>query len=248
MGYGDWIIATGQAREIYAQRKLPVLVIGAGMRPQWSEVFENNPKIVRRPQSTCVRLLNGSGMRPYIAGKTDAKWTWRRFKPPRGELFFTNEEQVFGQANGLGAVMIEPTVKTNRHDNKAWVPSRWQDLVDAMPGVEFVQCGPNPAQALRGVRYVVTTRFREACAVLASARAFVGTEGGLMHAAAAVDVPAVILWSEFIDPGVTGYASHRNIRHAGESCGSRLPCPSCRASMEAITVEEVKSQLEEVLA
>jgi ADP-heptose:LPS heptosyltransferase len=143
--------------------------------------------------------------------------------------------------------MIEPTVKRNSHSNKAWVDSRWQELVDSMPGLKFVQCGPDPALALRGVTFVPTPRFRIACAVLKHARAFVGTEGGLMHAAAAVDTRAVILWSEFIDPSVTGYANHHNIRHAGKSCGMRLPCPTCVASMEAISVNEVRTTLIEAL-
>lgn len=247
MGYGDWIIATGQVREMFARRKIPVIVVGSGMKPQWSEVFDHNPKILRRPTMACQTLLNGSGARPYIAGKSNTHWTWRPFKPPRGELFFSEDEKVFGSAYGLGRVMIEPTVKRNTHDNKAWPVDRWQALVDSMLDVRFVQCGPDPSAALRGVEFVVTQRFRQACAVLSNAIAFVGTEGGLMHAAAAVDTPAVILWSEFIDPGITGYANHRNIRHVGKSCGSRMFCPTCRESMEKITVEEVRENLVEVI-
>lgn len=247
MGYGDWIIATGQVREMYAKRQMPVLVVGSGQKPMWSEVFENNPKIVRRPVVSVQMLLNGSGLRPYIVQKLPDRWIWRKFKPPPGELFFNQAETHFGQTHGLGQVLIEPTVKANTHDNKAWFADRWQQVVDSMPEVSFIQCGLDPSQALRGVRYITTPNFRMACAVLQSARAFVGSEGGLMHAAAAVGTPAVILWSEFISPDITGYATHRNIRHAGDPCGRRSPCPSCRASMDAISVAEVISNLKEVL-
>ena len=34
-----------------------------------------------------------------------------------------------------------------------------------------------------------------------------------------------------------GYKQHVNLRHAGNPCGIRLNCPSCRRSMQAITVE-----------
>jgi ADP-heptose:LPS heptosyltransferase len=68
-----------------------------------------------------------------------------------------------------------------------------------------------------------------------------------MHAAAAVGTPAVILWSEFISPEITGYSSMTNLRHAGKPCGNRLACASCRKSMEAITVDEVVRALEKLL-
>jgi hypothetical protein len=56
-------------------------------------------------------------------------------------------------------------------------------------------------------------------------------------------VPAVVLWSHFIDVDVTGYTSQKNIRHAGEPCGSRVPCAECAASMARISVEEVTDTL-----
>jgi hypothetical protein len=48
-----------------------------------------------------------------------------------------------------------------------------------------------------------------------------------------------VLFSEFISPDVTGYGTQINIRHAGEPCGSRVPCAGCAASMMAIDVDEV---------
>jgi ADP-heptose:LPS heptosyltransferase len=94
---------------------------------------------------------------------------------------------------------------------------------------------------------VQTPSFRAAAAVLANAVAFVGTEGGLHHAAAALGRPAVVLFSEFISPAITGYRTHRNLYHAGQPCGSRSACSGCRASMEAISVDEVVSNLLEIV-
>jgi ADP-heptose:LPS heptosyltransferase len=121
-----------------------------------------------------------------------------------------------------------------------------------MPGTAFLQCLPTHGNSrpLPGdnVLHVLTPTFRHAMAALSVCRAFVGTEGGLMHAAAAVNVPGVILWSEFISPDITGYTMHRNLRHAGVACGSRLNCSGCRASMAAITVGEVADNLKELLS
>lgn len=92
---------------------------------------------------------------------------------------------------------------------------------------------------MEGVPFVETKTAREAFAVLSWSRLFVGCEGALHHAAAAFNVRAVVLWSEFISPIFTGYQTQRNLRSTNAVCGSRMPCPSCAASMAAITVDEV---------
>jgi ADP-heptose:LPS heptosyltransferase len=94
---------------------------------------------------------------------------------------------------------------------------------------------------------ITTPTFRYACAVLSVCKAFVGAEGGLMHAAAATKTPAVILWSEFISPAITGYPTMVNLRHAGPPCGMRVDCRTCRVAMNKITVTEVVAALKGVL-
>jgi ADP-heptose:LPS heptosyltransferase len=246
VGAGDWLICTAQVKELHASTGKRVMVVDRQGRLQWHEVFENNPKIVRSGQPTrnTVRLINAGGVRPYIQGKTATNWYWKRWNISPGELFLTPEEQAFGREHA-GKILVEPNTKVEG-SNKAWIWERWQELVDR--GGDFVQVGGPNSRRLDGVRFVETKRFRDACAVLAECRAFVGTEGGLHHAAAALGKPAVVLFSEFISAEITGYRGHRNLRHAGGSCGSRVPCAGCRASMEAITVTEVAANLEEILA
>jgi hypothetical protein len=239
-------MATSQVRSIHARTGRPVLVVDRRNRPVWADVFENNPHILQRPIHRPFEFLrNASGMRPYIAAKTATRWTWREWDIGPGELYLSDEENAFA-APYVGRVMVEPNVKVNGHRNKAWPWERWQALVD-LDVAPFIQCGPDGTRWLDGVERVVTPTFRHACAVLGVSRAFIGTEGGLHHAAAALGVPAIVLWSEFIEPRFTGYAAHRNLRHAGPSCGSRLPCAACAASMEAIAVGEVAANLVEVL-
>jgi ADP-heptose:LPS heptosyltransferase len=157
----------------------------------WSEVFENNPKITKS-RAGCAKLVNGPGLRPYIAGKDTYRWQWRRLRSQQpGEIFLTAEEAAFGQQHG-GKIMIEPNVKANGHWNKAWPFDRWQELVRGSSS-EFVQVGFPATRWLDGVERVETPTFRMACAVLAASKAFVGTEGALHHAAAALSVPAVAL-------------------------------------------------------
>jgi ADP-heptose:LPS heptosyltransferase len=246
-------MAAGQARKLHKSTGLPVMIVGRDGRPRWSELWNGVPYIIHRAGGRqFVRLMNGPNVRPYVAGKTLKNWTWRAFKPTPAEIVFTPEEKAFAEPY-RGLVMIEPNVKAIGHDNKAWLAPRWLDLVKLLETrsreAVTVQCvPPSGASALSPdwITTATTPTFRHALAVLSVAKAFVGTEGGLMHGAAAVGTPAVILWSEFISPEITGYSTMTNLRHAGKPCGNRLNCLGCRKSMEAITVTEVIEALEKL--
>lgn len=237
-------MAAGEARLLHEKTGKPVAIVDQRGRAQWVDLWNRIPYIVPRVTPECVTLLNASGARPYIALKTPTRWHWKRYQPIPAEVSFTLDEQMLA-AQHAGRVMIEPNVKDIGHTNKAWLWDRWQQLVDSMPETQFVQCLHGGARALSGdnVHHVLTLTFRDAMAVLSRSVALVTTEGGLAHAAAAVGTPAIVLWSEFISPEITGYAMHRNIRHAGAPCGRRLNCPSCRKSMAEITVDEVRTAL-----
>lgn len=241
MGAGDWLMATAQVKKLHERTGKKVLVVGFNGSIQWHPVFENNPKILREPERGCERLKNCGGFRPYIELKGTKRWVWKKWNISPGEIFLSEEEKAFA-APYAGKIMIEPNTKVEG-SNKAWIYTRWQELVER--GGEFVQVGG--PKVLKGVQHVVAPTFRHACAVLAVSKAFVGTEGGLHHAAAALNVPAVVLFSEFISPEITGYTQHRNLRHAGPTCGSRITCQGCIASMDRITVDEVETNLREIL-
>ena len=249
MGIGDSIMASGAARKLHKSNGLPVVIVGRDGRPYWDSIWDDVPYILKRQSGKAVtRLMNCSGVRPYIAGKTALSWTWKPYKPTSAQIVFTPAELAFAEPY-RGMIMIEPNVKAVGHDNKAWIADRWLAL--SATRTDFVQCVPNTSERCLppNVLKVITPTFRHAAAVLSVCKAFIGTEGGLMHAAAAIGTPAVILWSEFISPEITGYHTDKiiNLRHAGKPCGNRLACPSCRKSMEAIAVDEVVQSLEKLL-
>lgn len=246
---GDELMAAGEARRLRKLNGLPsIIVSGRDGRPRWCDLWDGIPYILKRAAGrNCNRIISGGGVRPYIAAKGPDRWTWKPYTPTPAEIVFTDAERRFAEPY-RGMVMVEPNVKAIGHSNKAWLWGRWQEVVGSMPETRFVHCIPHGVQpTLHGTSWVTTPTFRHALAVLSVCRTFVGTEGGLMHGAAAVGTPAVILWSEFISPDITGYPQHRNIRHAGKPCGMRTDCPGCRKSMEAITVDEVVQNLKEIL-
>ncbi len=126
MGYGDWVMCTAQVKELHEFDGRPVYVIGRGNRPQWSEVFENNPRITRRPIRNAQTLINGSGLRPYIASKSPQRWEWKKWRIAAGEIYLTKEEKEFGK-QFAGKIVIEPNTKV-ADGNKAWIWDRWQQV------------------------------------------------------------------------------------------------------------------------
>jgi ADP-heptose:LPS heptosyltransferase len=71
---------------------------------------------------------------------------------------------------------------------------------------------------------------------------FLGLEGGLMHTANAVGVPAVIVWGGLTLPEFAGYHElhaivHRRVECA--PCGLRGNCPYGRKCLTGVGLDEV---------
>jgi ADP-heptose:LPS heptosyltransferase len=96
-------------------------------------------------------------------------------------------------------------------------------------------------------RKLRTDTFREAMGVLRGAALFVGTDGGLHHAAAALGIPAVVIWTGFTSPKHLGYASHTNLYAGGDPCGTlHKACQHCRKNAESISPEQVLTEVEKI--
>lgn len=251
MGIGDEITVTGHVREMQLRdpRKVRLLYERPG---HWSEVFERNPRIASRGEIGNFQEYRPrvNGLRPYIAEKTRERWTWRVYGPPVGELYFAPWEEAFAKL-AAPEVIVEPTLKPKASPNKDWHWERWELLARLMraAGLSVAQVGPAGTKTLTGVRLIETQTFRNAAAVLARAKAAVMTEGGLMHAAAAVGLRSVVIFGGYIAPEVTGYEMHTNI-FTGQAlgCGMRAPCLHCRRAMAEITPQMVMAELMKVMA
>lgn len=254
MGIGDELMAAGEARALYARTGKPVRIRRQPGGPfRWFDVWDNVPYIAReddpRPFSVhCAK--DAEGRRSYIEGKTDERWTWRRYAPQPAEIVFSEAERSFGR-QAAGCVFIEPNNKASGSPNKNWGWERWQALVDLAPAIDWLQPGAAGTPGLRGVRRIETGSFRLAAALLEQSRAAVLPDGGLYHAAAAVGTPAIVIRGGFAAPWVSGYAAQRNLYIDDPAfplgCGMRRPCKHCMRAMAAITPELVAKELEELL-
>mgnify|MGYP000018976674 CR=1 FL=1 len=173
----------------------------------------------------------------------------------RPELYFTNEEESeafqIRQAYGLTGdyICIEPHTKEDYFgDLRAWPMERWQAVIDQLahadvPPHKVVQIGASGKPSLKGVIDLSgRIPFRIAALLMRDCVAFLGTDGGLMHASAAVGAPAVILWSGVNLPTLLGYPEmHTIVRKVAECspCGLKGGCAQNRKCMLGIEVDEV---------
>jgi ADP-heptose:LPS heptosyltransferase len=235
VGFGDEVMAAGHAERV-AKEKGPVTILDRHGQPRWHEVWENNPHIVKTGGHP---IKNAAGCRPYIKypwGEVQRFTDWRA-RDNIGHIYLTEDERV---PKG-DFFVINPTIKAKANRNKDWGFAKYQEVVNRT-GLRFVQLsGP----WLEGVERRPTATFREACAMLDASLGYVGAEGGLHHAAAALRKPAVVLVGSAVPVETLCYPTHWSLAH-GKPCGSWRPCKHCRENMDKITVDDVIGAIKEM--
>jgi ADP-heptose:LPS heptosyltransferase len=245
-------MASGQARAMYRALPRKVFIYDRNGAIREHEAWRGVPYIGTRsdrPQAPQV-LRNAPGFRPYIAEKTERQWTWLDFVPTPAEIVFAPHELAFAEAVRAPGIVLEPNNKAKASPNKDWGFERWMRLAAILQkaGHPVSQLGPVGTRLMPGVKLIETPDMRHAAAVLARAGAAVLPEGGLHHTAAALGVPAVVIFGGFISPRQTGYAGQVNLFTGGAPCGMRIPCKHCADAMAAITPEAVAAEVEKLLA
>ena len=202
----------------------------------------------------CAALRNGPSVRQYYSGMEGNRIIYRKWDIAPGEIVLTDEERAWAADEtaefGTRFVVVEPKYKAagGGGQNKDWGRRKWQEVVESVYEISFVELG---SRSLAG-EFVYTSTFRHACAILERSIGYVGHEGGLHHAAAALGKPAVVVFGGYISPAVTGYDGHRNLYVPDAryplGCGTVTPCEHCRESMSKITVEQVVNAVREMIA
>jgi hypothetical protein len=239
MGLGDWIMASADVKEAN-ERTGKLVKLGNGTTMYLDKnIFSNNPRMAKAEDTDVVWVANYPGKRPYLAGNDGKHLIFdKTFKATAGELYLTSAERGWARKRIKGDyIVVEPNVKkTYIHTvNKSW-PYFDELLKTDLP---WVQLGD--VNVKTKTRKVDTASFREALSVLSGAKLFVGTDGALHHAAAALGIPAVVIWTGFTSPRHLGYDSHINIHDGGEPCGTYYKvCEHCKKIARTIPVEQVR--------
>lgn len=255
LGLGDELLGAGLARG--ARAKGQRIAFGDGWRIIWHghahEVFRFNPNVAAPGQERSRDLKwieHYPGRRLYCTMHPEKRrWIFNReFRATPGEVFLTDAERAESSHLGTYDVLIEPNVK-NQAPNKQWPVEFYQEVADHLLAqgykVAQVMTGPN---RIKGAGLVKPFTFRHAVALLERSTLYIGPEGGLHHAMAAVRGKAVVIFGGFIHPRTTGYGSHVNLFHGDEPCGRVDPCDHCKLAMGQITPDQVVAAANSLLS
>jgi hypothetical protein len=250
MGFGDEIIGSGLARGAHARGKR--IAFGDGQTILWgpwaAEIYQGNPNVAApgaEGASDLEWIDHYKGRRKYNR-QVNGRWAWNyNFKARPGEFFFDDAERQIAGMFTPGFVVIEPNVPWQKSvaPNKDWGESKYQELARRLllQGCRLVQFRHgNSRRMIAGADLIELPKFRHVISVLSRAALYIGPEGGMHHAAAAVGVKAVVLFGGFIPPQVTGYDLHTNLTGGAEACGNIKPCKHCAQAMANISVDTVK--------
>lgn len=261
MGYGDEIMVSSIAKRIHAMTGERVTILGSNSAPRWSELWGGLP-YMDRGRNSCLGYFNHPARRHYYSGMEGNRILWRKWDIAPGEIRLTDEEREWAEKTcpTRPFLIIEPGFKKQGGGgiNKDWGWRRWADVScnrTGMRDVNWLQFRHSGAERLPWIPdhdYKETPTFRHACAILERSIGYVGHEGGLHHAAAALGKPAVVVFGGYISPSVTGYARHTNLYTPDDryplGCGTVTPCEHCREAMNKITVEQVVSAVKEMVS
>lgn len=232
MGYGDYIMLSGIVRDIKKKFRDFAVTASAAERFRWSPGFHPIPgNLYFTEEESRTALRSAEAIRAASGCQT----------------------LVFLNPYAKPRIVIDgETIEYDHHVNKEWGYRRYCDLVRALRGkLVFVQAsGPLDQRALvEGAYEIETPTFRDAAALLSQCDAYLGCEGGLHHAASALDRRGVVIFGGWISPKVTGYAIHDNVYRGdlADACGSLHPCPHCSRIMAEISVEEIVLRRSEIL-
>ena len=218
-------------------------------RPRWHPIWEGN-RVIASPADVQVgedvqRLVSGPNARPYIVYPfTDQTgWTFNtafRARDHIARIYLTMDEirvglnaiEQYGQY-----VLIEPWSK---HPNLRWPLEKWAALVEKRSELTFIQHVHKDSPIVPGVAAAIPATFRQACGLVAASEVYVRGESGMLHAAAALNIPTVAIWGGCMDWHVLGnYPLELGVGVTPPFCGKWFPCDHCAAIMNGISVEDV---------
>ena len=267
MGVGDALMAVGEVRELRQGKPQAKFIIGDGKKSYWNEVFDNNPYIISesdaKNHSEIIWIKNYEGNRPYRNYDENLpknKYNWIKYKPKKGEFFFSKEETNFAKQilstirkkiETKKLIFIEPHVKKRLgYENRDWGFDKWKKVVAELNNYyEFIQITYLGRQPIKGCINLDGLNFRSSAAILSMCDLFIGSEGGMHHAAAATNKKAVVIWGGHISPDITGYNFHTNLynKHPMSPCGSKFICDHCQEGLKKISVTEVVKAIKNIL-
>lgn len=238
MGMGDEIMVSSIAKRMAAMTNKKVTIIDRDGKQRWNEMWEGLDYITKPGEAGGIIYVNGPAARHYYQpmkpGETRTKWMPWDIAP--GEIVLTDEERAWARDFMQPFYLVETRFKPEGGggSNKNWGEDNWQLVFEKLHDQPFIRVPDCPT-------------FRHACALLERSAGFIGHEGGLHHAAAALGKKAVVIFGGYISSAITGYPGHINLS-VGDGCGSVFPCGHCKEAMASITVDSVVQAIKDMMS
>ena len=268
MGLGGYLMWTAAGREISNRtglKCLPVESHGASIKMIDSPIFHNNKNFVQpgdRFGHVFPLVLNNPDTN-YCKQDTHERAIHRHDKHVisqicelyginnpelRCDLFLKDEERIvvddfLSQVCDKDYVTIEPHTKDEYTVNKSYPFEKWQKIADEIGKYKtVVQVGQKTDKVLSScINMTGSTTFREAAGIISASDMFIGSEGGLMHAANAMKTKSVIVITGFLHPDMTCYPDNINIWVGANHgpCGMKTLCEKCKKECKDHDVSEI---------
>lgn len=177
----------------------------------------------------------------------------------RCELYWSEEEKdrAFALMKEVGLsvgafIAFEPNTNPEYFGElRAWPTENWKEMISSVrgkhPAFLMVQVGAEGTTPFPGVMNIAgKLSFRETAFLLKQSRLFIGTEGGLIHAANAAECPTVAIWGGVTRPEFAGYPEYHRMVSTWvpcAGCGLKGSCPYEVRCMRNIKVEAVLAEV-----
>lgn len=250
---GDEIAVTGAVRAL--RDTYPDLKIEVNVRRPW--IFSNSPRfngtheMLQLPRK--VELpLGGNNHQHMVDAYVAACGLTPRDEYRMPELFLTDQELEVGRHISPGTIAIDTWAGW---PSRRWPFDMWQAVVselrESYPVIEIGASTPDCFGRRRteilqdtDACYIDTFSVRETAGLLKGCALYLGQDSGLMHVAAAVGTPQVVVFGPK-DSSLRAYSNTYPV-NPGTGCnceevcnGFRNPCPTY-VSVEEVVQEVVK--------
>jgi ADP-heptose:LPS heptosyltransferase len=169
------------------------------------------------------------------------------------QVFLSKREDAFARTFMTAyrnPVLLHVTSRTS--NNQHWPHENWEALVQSMPECDFLQIGVGDEKKVENAIDLRDKHsFRETLAIMKYAHSFVGVNSSYAHATNAFDIPGVVIFGP-AQPAIWGHPNNINLfkSYRCSPCLDLLhnsPCPYGVPCMQSITVEEVRTALQQQL-
>ncbi len=236
------------AEDLAADADLPWVISYRGVRPYHDHAAMRR---LLRQQEPLLSRLPGAARSGKLVERL-GRYVFRLdYRPTPAPLALDETElRIAEQWRGRRFAIVEPSIKAEASPGKQWPTERYAEVALRLAAdLEVFQVGRSERPVLPGLPCLPRTTFRGMLPLLKASQLYIGAEGGLHHAAAAMGTPAVVLYGGYTPALVTGYDGQVCLTGGAEqACGVHVgECAHCMEAMRSITPDEVLAHARRLL-